>query len=54
MIREHTIQCDECLTIAPLKDYTFHEIFDDDICREGIDSVLARLTTNNHKTRGYK
>ncbi len=49
MIREHTIQCDECLTIAPLKDNNFHEIFNDDICRGCIDSVLARLTTNNNR-----
>ena len=54
MIKGKTIMCDECSTIAQLKDNNFHEIFDDDICRGCIDSVLARLTTDNHKTRGDK
>jgi hypothetical protein len=45
MIREHTIQCDECLQIAPLKDHDFYTIHDDDFCRMCIDSVLARLLT---------
>ena len=48
MVREHTIQCDECLQVAPLKGHNFYTIDDDDFCRMCIDYVLARLTIKNN------
>ena len=53
MIRKHTIQCDECMQIAPLKDHDFYTIGDDDFCRLCIDSVAANLTIKNNN-RGDK
>ena len=51
MIREHTIQCDECSAIAPLKDSNFKKFFGDDICRECVDKVLSRLDKGDEQMK---
>lgn len=49
MVNKNTIICDECSCVASLKDHDFYTIFDDDFCRDCIDSVLNRLTIKGGK-----